>query len=205
MPPAQRVRLKDGCEVEIRPIEPADAQSLEEGLEALGFESRYRRFLIPKRSFSSKELAYLTNVDHHQHEALVALEPGEGRGLAVARFIKDPDDPRTAEVAIVVADEWQNRGLGRALLERLVERAVEEGVQRFSATVLALNHDIVALLRKVGPVEQLRSDSGVTDLHVELPDGGPRSPVLEEALRAAARGDLALSHRRPDDEELHAE
>ena len=191
-PPPECVRLKDGSQVEIRRVEPSDAELLAEGLEELSAESRYRRFLGPKQAFSTKELDYLTKVDHHEHEALVAQEPGADRGLAVARFIKDPADRETAEVAIVVADDWQNRGLGGALLRRLAERAVEEGVRRFSATVLEANHDVVSLLRELGPIEVHHAGSGVADLRVELPHGEPCPPVVREALRAAARGDLKL-------------
>jgi len=151
-PPPHRVRLKDGSDVDIRPIEPSDAEPLEAGLEELGEESQYHRFLSPKRSFSGRELTYLTSVDHHAHEALVAFEPGTDNGLAVARFIKDRSDPCTAEVAVTVADDWQHRGLGSALLQQLAERATDEGVRWFSATVLETNHEVVALLRKVGPV-----------------------------------------------------
>lgn len=137
-------------------------------------------------------------MDHHEHEALVALEPGTGNGLAVARFVKDPNDPRAAEVAVAVADRWQNLGLGSALLRRLAERAVEEGVHCFSATVLESNDDVVALLRKVGPIEYLDAGSGAADLRVELPDGEPCPPVVKEALRAAARGELKLASAGPD-------
>lgn len=189
----ERVRLKDGHEVEIRPIEPTDAGPLAEGLEALSDESRYRRFLAPKRAFSRKELEYLTAVDHHEHEALVAEELDSGQGVGVARYVKDPEDPRTAELAIVVADEWQDRGLGGALLHRLAARAVQEGVRCFSATVLESNHDIVALLRKVGPVDAQHAGSGVADLEIALGEGEPCPPVIREALRAAARGELELS------------
>lgn len=191
--PPERVRLKDGREVEIRPIEPADAGSLQEGLEELSSDSRYQRFLAPKRGFSSSELAYLTGVDHSAHEALVAHEPGTDRGLGVARFVQDPTDPQCAELAIVVTDEWQGRGLGGALLHRLADRAAQEGVRHFTASILESNHDIVALLRKVGPVDARHPGGGVAELTIHLHEGEPCPPVIREALRAAARGELELA------------
>lgn len=190
--PPERVTLKDGREVDIRPIEPTDAETLEEGLEELSDESRYRRFLSPKRGFSRSELEYLTTVDHRAHEALVAHEPGTDHGLGVARFVKDPLKPDRAEVAIVVVDDWQGRGLGGALLHRLTDRAHEEGVRRFTASVLESNHDVVALLRTVGPVEARHPGGGVADLEIEIPDDEPCPPVVLEVLRAAARGALSL-------------
>ncbi len=191
--PPERVRLKDGREVEIRPIEPEDAEPLEAGLEELSDESRYRRFLTLKRGFSRAELAYLTTVDHHDHEALVAYGPGTDRGLGVARFVKDPQAPERAELAIVVADDWQGRGLGLALLNRLADRAVEEGVCTLTATVLESNRDIVALLRKVGPVDVSHPGGGVADLRIDIAEDEPCPPVMREALRAAARGELSLA------------
>lgn len=190
--PPERVRLKDGREVEVRPIEPSDGGSLQAGLEELSADSQYRRFLTPKRAFSASELAYLTQVDHSAHEALVALELGTDHGLAVARFVKDPEDPTYAELAIVVADDWQGHGLGGALLHRLAGRAVQEGVRHFCASVLESNHDIVALLRKVGPLDARHPGGGVAELTIHLHEDEPCPPVVREALRAAARGELEL-------------
>jgi len=133
----------------------------------------------------------------------VAFEPGTDNGLAVARFIKDRSDPCTADVAVTVADDWQHRGLGSALLQQLAERATDEGVRWFTATVLETNHEVVALLRKVGPVEHVRTGDGAAELRVELPEGEPCPPVLKEALRAAARGELEVAPGRPGDEEAH--
>lgn len=190
--PDERVRLKDGSEVGIRPIAPTDAGALIEGLDGLSAESRYRRFLAPKRGFSGRELEYLTAVDHHAHEALVALEPDTRRGLGVARFVKDPADPRLAEVAVVVGDEWQGRGLGGALTHRLATRAVEEGVRCFTATMLESNRAIEELLRGVGPIERVHVGGGVAELRVRLTPEHPCPQVLHQALGAAARGDLTL-------------
>jgi len=194
-PPSEpeRVRLADGREVDIRPIGPGDTGSLQAGLEALSAESRYRRFLAPKPAFSTSELSYLTQVDHSAHEALVAHAPGTDRGLAVARFVKDATDPTSAEMAIVVADEWQGNGLGSALLHRLADRAVEEGVRHFTATVLESNRDVISLLRKAGPLDVAHPGGGVAELTIHLHDSESCPPVVREALRAAARGQLELA------------
>jgi GNAT superfamily N-acetyltransferase len=189
-PLGERVRLKDGSEVEIRPIAPTDADALTEGLESLSAESRYRRFFTAKRAFSGRELEYLTAVDHHRHEALVAVAPDTRRGVGVARFVTDPEDPSTAEVAIVVGDEWQGRGVGGALMERLSLRAVEEGVCHFTATMLESNDAVEELLRGVGEIRRRHLGDGVAELCVDLSAQEPCPPVLRGALQAAARGDL---------------
>jgi len=191
--PPERVTLKDGREVEIRPIAPTDAEPLSTGLAELSAESRYRRFLTPKGGFSARELAYLTAVDHTTHEALIAQEPGTDHGLGVARFVKDPQRPQCAELAIVVADDWQGAGLGSALLHRLAHRAAEEGVCAFTADVLESNHGVLGLLRQLGPLDVRHPGAGVAELTIHLHDGDPCPPVVREALRAAARGELVLA------------
>ena len=98
---------------------------LENGLRHLSAESVQRRFLTPKSSFSRAELRYLTEVDGRDHVALVVESPAQPvrRLIAVGRFVRLADDPDAAEVAIVVADDWQQRRLGSTLAELLAARA----------------------------------------------------------------------------------
>ena len=89
-------------------------------------------------NLSAAQLDYLVDVDHHDHEAIVAVDPISGEALAVARYIRSNENAEVAEVAevaVTVADDWQGRGLGRALLDRLSYRARREGVRRFTAPV----------------------------------------------------------------------
>src|SRR3954470_19862103 len=116
----------------VRPITPDDKPLLVAGLRALSPESAMKRFLSPKVSFSASELRYLTEVDQHDHIAFVALE-GD-RLVAVARCVRT--GPDVADVAIVVGDPWQGRGLGRSLLHLLAKRASAEGITRFAGTML---------------------------------------------------------------------
>ena len=94
-------------------------------------------------------LAYFTEVDHSDREAIIALEPGSGQPLGVARYIRLNDDPEAAEVAVAVIDDWQRRGLAPALLTELSRRAEDAGVCRFVAVVRADNRDALALFRRV--------------------------------------------------------
>lgn len=178
-------RLRDGSSVEIRPIEPEDRDRLRSGFERFSDRTRYLRFQVPMPRLSDEHLSYLTDVDHHDHEALVAVEPDSGDVIGDARFVRVGEG--VAECAIVVADDWQGRGLGSALLDRLVERAREEGVQRFTALVLAQNAEAIRLLERLGDVVQ-RTTGPQIELDIELPEPAQTSPQLRTVLSTAARG-----------------
>jgi hypothetical protein len=106
------VALRDGARVVVRPVRPDDRELLLAGFERLGPESRYQRFLAPMAELSEANLAYVIDVDHHDHEALGAIDPATGGGVGVARFIRCVDRPDTAEAAVTVIDDWQGRGVG---------------------------------------------------------------------------------------------
>jgi RimJ/RimL family protein N-acetyltransferase len=143
-------RLRTGREVTIRPIRPDDGPHLRAAYMHLSAESQYRRFMTIKPELSEADTRYLVDVDGHDHCALVATPAGNPyRILGVARFVRLPEDPLTAEFAVVVGDPWQGEGLGTELLERLSDLAVEHGVDRFTATVLAENGPAHTLVRRL--------------------------------------------------------
>jgi GNAT superfamily N-acetyltransferase len=182
------VRLADGSQMRIRPVGPGDKPRIAAAFAALSEESRYRRFFTPLRELGPWQLAYLTEVDHHDHEALVAIELRSGSCAGVARFVRVADD--VAEPAVVVIDRWQRLGLGTVLLELLAERARAERITRFSGVVLAENRDAIGLFEQLG--DATREESG-RELRfvVVLPAGGGAGATLRELLRAAAAGLLA--------------
>ena len=143
------VTLRDGASVKLRPIAPEDKSLLVAVFQRLGKESRYRRFSRSFRELPPTMLTYFTEVDHSHREAIIALEPGSGQALGVARYVRLSGDPEAAEVAIAVIDDWQRRGLAPALLTELSRRAHHAGVRRFVALVRADNHDALALFRRV--------------------------------------------------------
>jgi GNAT superfamily N-acetyltransferase len=193
--PNDPATLRDGSVIELRPIEPTDKEGLASSFERLSPESRYRRFFAPLTRLSGTDLRYLTEVDHHDHEAIIALDPGSGQIVGVARFVRT-DDPAAAEVAVTVLDDWQGRGVATTVLERLVARAREEGIERFLALVLAENADALELFRHLGaddPVPE-RSRSGNVELVIEIPEQDRVSgTTLGQALRHAARGDVVMN------------
>ncbi len=186
--------LRDGSQVEVRPIEAEDKDLIRRGFDRLSPESRYRRFLTPLPELDDSALNYLTEIDHHDHEALIALDAVTGAGVGVARFVRLPGDRDSAEVAVTVVDDWQGRGLGTALLGALADRAREEGVRRFTALVLAENTDMLGLLGELGSTRVLDREQGTVELAVDLPAEG-LAPELIEWLRAAARGLVELIRR----------
>jgi acetyltransferase len=144
-------RLRDGTPLLVRRIRPDDKPFLVRGLSALSEPSVQRRFLSPKRRFSNAELRYLTEVDNHDHVALVAESPTQPLRylIGVARFVRLPEDPEAAEVAIVVADEWQGRGVGSLLARELAARARGLGIRRFTATIGGDNLPAQRLMAKL--------------------------------------------------------
>ena len=189
------VHLRDGTEVLITRVNSSDAPLLADAFARLSEESRRLRFLGPKPTLTDSELRYLTEVDGHQHEALAAIDPETGRGIAIARFVRDLNDPKRAEVAITVADDWQRRGLGRLMLGRLADRAREEGVCSFMALVSRDNSNMQGLLNHIDPPARVTHLRGsVAEYEIELAPKG-LGVQLEEALRAAAAGHLQMPPR----------
>ena len=186
-------RLNDGAEIAIRPITPGDKRLLKGAFDRLSEESRFRRFLSPKNELTPQELAFLTEVDHHDHEALVAVHPKRQEGFGVARFVRSEHDFGVAEVAVTVADDWQHRGVGTALLAELVERARAEGVRRFSAVVHSSNRPMFELLQQLGAVVSRSSDGSTVEIELDLPAREGVGAQLRSALRAAATGHLTTA------------
>jgi nucleotide-binding universal stress UspA family protein/GNAT superfamily N-acetyltransferase len=198
-----RLELPDGTRIGLRSLGADDRELLLDMFDRLGEESRYRRFLTPKKRLTDRELAALSAVDHHDHEALVALAAdGRETGVGVARYVRSAADPAVAEVAVAVTDDWQRRGVGGAVLEHLAARAREEGVRRFSALVLAENRAVRDLFERVGDVTLTPVGDGQVELEIELPDRRGAGSGLARALRAAARREIAVAggllHRGPE-------
>lgn len=156
----------------MRPIGPDDKELLQAGIAHLSEESSYRRFLSPKSHFSAGELVYLTEVDHRDHEALVAVLADESDPAAapigVARFVRDTVDPRIAEAAITIGDPYQGQGAGRLLLRLLADAARDRGIDRFSATMLADNVAARRLFAGISESVETTTEGGTLELVCHL-------------------------------------
>jgi GNAT superfamily N-acetyltransferase len=189
---------RDGLRVHIRPLRADDKDLLVKGFERLSPRSRYRRFFRPLDRLSERDLAYLTEIDHHDHEALAALDPQTGDLIGVARYVRS-DVPEQAEVSVVVGDPWQGRGVATTLLEHLVERARAEGVAQFVALVMDENTEALKLFEHRIPKGQRprRSQSGHLELLIDLPEPGRvRESSLGRVLRAVAHSAVVVNPYR---------
>jgi RimJ/RimL family protein N-acetyltransferase len=187
-----RITLRSGHRVLVRALRPDDGPGLVEAYEQLSETSRYRRFFTVKPHLSERSLALLTSVDHRDHEALVAVEPGSGQLVGVARFIRNPREPDQAEVAVTVIDSWQRRGLSTTLLCTLAQRAAQEGIRHFTAEILAENRPMLTLAHQLGNAETTYHGSTVSAL-IDLPAAGQVRASGHDGydlLRAAARGEF---------------
>jgi RimJ/RimL family protein N-acetyltransferase len=181
------VKLRSGDRIAIRPIAPDDKERLAEWFSHLSDEARYQRFLGAMRRLTNSQLRYFTEVDHRDHEALVALGPGEDVVVGVARYVRDQERPNHAEVAVAVVDDWQNRGVATELLRRLSARARAEGIEMFTATCLSTNRRVLEVLRELGEAHTSGLPSaGTVDVEIRLPPDAEPSSLLRRALRAAA-------------------
>lgn len=186
-----RVELRDGSAVNVRQIRPADKAALRSAFGRLSERSRYQRFMTPIEELSESQLRYLTEVDHADHEALVAFEPGTGDGVGVARFVRLAE-PTSAEAAVTVVDEWQGRGLGSGLCRLLAERARQEGVARFTALLLASNRQMHDVLSTLGPARVVSRSSGAVEVEVAIPEQGI-GDHMAGVLRVVAGGAVELA------------
>jgi GNAT superfamily N-acetyltransferase len=179
----ESIELRDGARIHIRPLQAADRDALAEGFERLGPQSRYRRFFAPLVRLTDAQLEYLTDVDHHDHEALVAVDARTRDGVGVARFVRLAEG--VAEPAVAVADDWQRRGVGTHLLDALADRAREEGIGVFVAPVLADNAAALGLLDGLGDAELTRRGEEV-EVRVALREERGAVSALHRLLRHAA-------------------
>lgn len=157
-----------GTKLEIRPIEPGDKAALAAAVDQSSDAAVYRRFLSPHGRLSANELRYLTEVDHSDHEALLAVDPGTGNSVGVARYVRDHERRDSAEIAVAVLELWQGRGVGKALLHRLAARARDEGITEFTAVLLSDNRPMRRLLADLGAIRVVSSAAGTVELAVDL-------------------------------------
>ena len=190
---AESIELDGGGELDVRPIEPGDKEALHAAFHRLSPESRYRRFFSPLTDLTERDLAYLTEIDHRDHEALAAVDPKSGDIVGVARYVRTEED--RAEASVVVDDDWQQRGVATALLDRIALRAREVGITHFVALVLSDNRSAIELFERFAPGNpERRTEAGYLELLIELPEPGEmRGSLLARALREAALGVVTMN------------
>jgi GNAT superfamily N-acetyltransferase len=147
-------RLSDGRALQFGEITPASRPLIERAVAHLSPETSRRRFFTVRYRLSERELDELTHLDGIRRYAVgasVVTPGGEVEGVGVARYVRDADDETVAELAILVVDAYQGRGVGRTLLARLAGAALERSITRFRGMVLIDNEPMLRLLREYAP------------------------------------------------------
>lgn len=172
-----RFAATENAAITLRPVRSSDLSLLRHFVWHLSRETGYKR-LLSGRTPTEEELQRWTAIDPCCEAAVVAIGSGAAgeRLLGVARYVMQ--GTAEADLAIVLADAWQGRGLGRALMERLVATAREHGVRRLSGVTLSTNAAMLSLGRALGFRVTRLPGAIATELSLDLP--GPRaSPYLE--------------------------
>src|SRR5215218_7769363 len=156
---------RDGRAVSIRVATPDDKEKLRRMFSRLSSKSIYRRFHHPYQRVPEQMLNLMLNVDHHDKESLVAVTKEEIVGHAMYVKLADSGD---AEVAFVVEDEWQSKGLGKLLLSEIAEKARRRDVQNFTGQVLGENRRVLGLLNAVFVEVEYAMSHGLYNFRVPL-------------------------------------
>ncbi|MCG8356099.1 MAG: GNAT family N-acetyltransferase [Kiloniellales bacterium] len=149
---ALRTRLDNGVPVLIQPIGPDDGECLVRAFARLSDKTRYQRFFQARPGLTKQEVRYLTEVDQVNHLAWGAKDTScsPPRGVGIARCIRLSDDPRVAELAITVVDDYQRQGAGALLLQVLMEAARGQGIESLTGQALAENRAALAMAESFG-------------------------------------------------------
>ena len=160
---ARAIVLADGTRLALRPIRADDEPRLVALYDQLSRHTAYQRFFTVMKRLPPDWAHFLANVDYRRRLALVVEHGPATELIAVARY-ESTDEPATAEIAFVVQDAWQNRGLGTLLLGDLLAAAEARGIRRFHAYVLADNRRMLDLLQRFTDVLERKTESGITSL-----------------------------------------
>ncbi len=146
------VRVANGSRVTIRPTLPQDLELQREFFHSLSAEGRYRRFLSPLNELPEAVAQRFKSIDYRSHLALLAEVFEDSREIMIgeARYVIEQGDPASCEFAIAVADDWQAKGIGRALLARLEREAAASGIRRMFADTLYDNKAMLGLAARSG-------------------------------------------------------
>jgi len=161
--------LRDGTEIFFRPVKPTDDTSLSEMLYSLSAESIQKRYMTHTMRFPHKDVQQLTNIDYQHDLAIVGVVPGVGGEdiVAIAQYFPDPKT-QAAEVAFIVQDEWQQKGMGTILLAYLTQIARKRRVRRFYAKVLPANKLMLAIFYNSGYKVNTEFDGEVYNIAYDL-------------------------------------
>ncbi|MFO0547173.1 MAG: GNAT family N-acetyltransferase [Polyangiaceae bacterium] len=175
--------LADGARITVRRVTPDDEPGLRAAFDQLSPDSRYHRFLGHIESLSDWMWTHLSNDDGDRQVALVAVDPSFNI-IGECRYIRVPSDPARAELAVVVADAWQRRGVGKLLLGQLCELARAAEIDTLVAHSFASNIGVARLLRRAGRVRSISlGEEAVLYLRIGSALGGGEPPAQGRELQ----------------------
>ncbi|MEK9278707.1 MULTISPECIES: GNAT family N-acetyltransferase [unclassified Bradyrhizobium] len=160
--------LRDGSPVQIRALRSEDEAAMLAALEQTSIQSLQRRFFAMKRHFSDKERAFFMDIDFRSHVALVALAEQAGQKAIVGGGRYIVFEPGRAEMAFVVVDNWQARGIGSILMRHLIGLAGDAGLRELTAEVLPENSAMLRVFSKFGFKPVSGRDPQTVHLKLEL-------------------------------------
>ncbi len=166
----QHADLAGGTRITIRPIRPEDAIIERDFLDGLSERSRYFRFMYSMQNVSPDMLSRFTQIDYDREMALIATVEADGKEeqIGVARY-STMLDPGSCEFAIVVGDDWQNKGLARRLMRALIEAARARRYTRMIGMVLKENHRMIEFSKSIGfKTEPNPDDRDLVDVVLDL-------------------------------------
>lgn len=164
------LQLSDGTDIAIRPIRPEDAEIEQTFIRNLSPEARYFRFMRSLNELTPKMLVRFTQIDYDREMALIGTtrEQGKEVEIAVGRYVTNPDG-KTAEFALVVADEWRHRGVGSRILQGLIAEAKAKGLTEMVGEVLSTNEPMLHMMRRLGfAVHASTEDDGIQICTMDL-------------------------------------
>lgn len=179
------IPLGRGRRITVRPTLPQDAELQQEFFRSLSAEARYCRFMTRLPGLPASLVGPFSSVDHKSHVALLAVvfEGGRETMVGEARYIVSESDPLTGELAIAVADAWQEQGIAGAMLDRLEREAMRAGLNRIVADTLRTNEAMLTLARRAGyQIKPCRDDATLARLEKQL--HSPRTEQAAEPLAA---------------------
>ena len=159
---------RDGRRLEIRALRPDDRSDLIAAVARTSAESLRRRFFVPKNNFTDREMDFFLNVDFINHVALVAVIEEGDRTVIVGGGRYIVVRAGEAQIAFVIVDHYQGRGIGRALMRHLVAIARAAGLKRFIAEVLAENLPMLRLFEQSGLAISTKREAELRNVTLEL-------------------------------------
>jgi protein lysine acetyltransferase len=192
---AAEILVPNGTRISLRQVGADDRAGMAALFARLSPQSRYQRFLSPKRELTPRELTFFTDIDHVNHEAIAAVDQRDDSIVGVARYVRDADRAGVADVAIEVADAFQAMGIGAALASLTIERAQTNGLPLLTATSLWENHAARRLLRRLG-FRARQSRGGEIGYELKLEELAPAcvdEPAREAGSAVGIAGDAPFS------------